>query len=239
MNFRTCSALHQAVAVAVAVVVAGCATSQEAPETYAWAPVRPPAVPGTGLPTPGQPGQVRPQSLPRSPHKRVLPPTREPGLWAGDAPRASKEPEANPTPEKSGANRRGPPAPVTTERRRPECEPTPVPHAGEDPPHNQCADKFPPNRYPGKDVLVGGKRFDALQVGVRVLWEIKTHRFDTYNAFIRRMTIQEELPLLREERDIAAACGYGFAVGVSTQAHKDALLVEDQSLNIVVTGCKR
>ncbi|WP_398577183.1 DUF6310 domain-containing protein [Stigmatella hybrida] len=128
---------------------------------------------------------------------------------------------------------------MTTERRRPECEPTPVPHAGEDPPHNQCADKFPPNRYPGKDVLVGGKRFDALQVGVRVLWEIKTHRFDTYNAFIRRMTIQEELPLLREERDIAAACGYGFAVGVSTQAHKDALLVEDQSLNIVVTGCKR
>ncbi len=114
-----------------------------------------------------------------------------------------------------------------------------MPHAGEDPPHNQCADKFPPNRYPGKDVLVGGKRFDALQVGVRVLWEIKTHRFDTYNAFIRRMTIQEELPLLREERDIAAACGYGFAVGVSTQAHKDALLVEDQSLNIVVTGCKR
>jgi hypothetical protein len=114
-----------------------------------------------------------------------------------------------------------------------------VPHAGEDPPHNECADKFPPNRYPGKDVLVGGKRFDALQVGVRVLWEIKTHRFDTYNAFIRRMTIQEELPLLREERDIAAACGYGFVVGVSTQAHKDALLAEDQSLNIVVTGCKR
>jgi len=139
MNFRTYSALRQAVAVAV--VVAGCATSQkapetqEAPETYAWAPVRPPAVPGTGLPTPGQPGQVRPQPLPRSPHKRVLPPTREPGLWAGDAPRASKEPEANPTPEKSRANRRDPPAPVTTERRRPECEPTPVPHAGEDPPH--------------------------------------------------------------------------------------------------------
>jgi hypothetical protein len=242
MNFRTFSALRQAVAVAV--VVAGCATSQkapetqEAPETYAWAPVRPPAVPGTGLPTPGQPGQVRPQPLPRSPHKRVLPPTLEPGLWAGDAPRASKKPEANPTPEKSRANRRDPPAPVTAERRL-QCDPIPVPHAGEDAPHNECADKFPPNRYPGKDVLLGGKRFDALQVGVRVLWEIKTHRFDTYNAFIRRMTIQEELPLLREERDIAAACGYDFVVGVSTQAHKDALLAEDQSLNIVVTGCKR
>jgi hypothetical protein len=89
------------------------------------------------------------------------------------------------------------------------------------------------------DVLVGGKRFDALQVGVRVLWEIKTHRFDTYNAFIQRMTILEELPLLREERDIAAACGYGFVVGVSTAEHKAALEAQDRLLNIVVTGCKR
>ncbi|WP_075008976.1 DUF6310 domain-containing protein [Stigmatella aurantiaca] len=246
MNLRTCSALRQAVAIAVAGVVAGCATSperpetQEAPETYAWAPVRPPAVPGTGLPTPGQPGQVRPQPLPRSPHKRVLPPTREPGLWAGDAPHASQEPEAKPSPERPGANRRDPPAPVTAERRRrPECEPIPVPHAGEDPPHNECADRFPPNRYPGKDVLVGGKRFDALQVGVRVLWEIKTHRFDAYSDFIQRQTILEQVPLLQEERDIAEACGYGFVVGVSTQAHKDALLQRDPRLDIVVTGCMR
>jgi hypothetical protein len=242
MNFRTCSALLQTVAAAV--VVAGCATAQkvpetqEAPETYAWAPVRPPAVPGTGLPTPGQPGQVRPQPLPRSPHKRVLPPTREPGLWAGDAPRASQEPEANPAPEGPRANRSAPPAPVTTAR-RPECQPIPVPHAGGDDAHDECADKFPPNRYPGNDVLVDGKRFDALQVGVRVLWEIKTHRFDAYNAFIRRMTILKELPLLQEARDKAMACGYGFVIGVSTQEHKDALLERDFTLNIVVTGCKR
>ncbi|MFY2559162.1 DUF6310 domain-containing protein [Corallococcus terminator] len=237
MNFRTCRALLQVVVVAV--VVAGCATSPEAPATYAWAPVRPPAVPGTGLPTPGQPGQVRPKPLPRSPHRRVLPPTREPGLWAGDAPRASAEPEANPTPETSSSNRRDPPAPVPAERRRAECEPIPVPHAGEDAPHNKCADRFPPNRYPGNDVLVGGKRFDALQVGMRVLWEIKTHQFDTYNSFIRRMTILEQVPLLQEERDIATACGYGFVVGVSTQEHKDALLERDFTFNIVVTGCKR
>ncbi len=230
------SALRQAVAVAV--VVAGCATSQEAPETYAWAPVHSPAVPGTGLPTRGQPGQVRPQPLPRSPHTRELPPTREPGLWAGDAPRASQEPEANPTPERAGSNR-GPPAPLTAERSNPQCEPIPVPHAGEDAPHNECADKFPPNRYPGNDVLIGGKRFDALQVGVRVLWEIKTHQFDTYNAFIRRQTILQQVPLLQEERDIAEACGYGFVVGVSTQAHRTALLREDSTLMIVVTGCKR
>ncbi|WP_245767294.1 DUF6310 domain-containing protein [Stigmatella erecta] len=127
---------------------------------------------------------------------------------------------------------------MTTER-SPECEPIPVPHAGEDAPHNACADRFPPNRYPGNDVLVGGKRFDALQAGTRVLWEIKTHQFDTYNAFIRRQTILGQVPLLQEERDIATACGYGFVVGVSTQEHKDALLERDFTLNIVVTGCKR
>ncbi|WP_309894298.1 DUF6310 domain-containing protein [Archangium sp.] len=44
---------------------------------------------------------------------------------------------------------------------------------------------------------------------------------------------------MREERDIAEACGYGFVVGVSTQAHKDALLNEDITLDVVVTGCKR
>ncbi|MFP2925891.1 DUF6310 domain-containing protein [Pyxidicoccus sp. 3LG] len=128
---------------------------------------------------------------------------------------------------------------MTAERRRSECEPIPVPHAGEDDPHDECADKFPPNRYPGMDVRVGGVRFDALQVGMRVLWEIKTHRFDTYNAFIRRMTILEQVPLLKDERDIAEACGYGFVVGVSTQEHKDALLEQEPTLNIVVTGCKR
>ena len=116
------------------------------------------------------------------------------------------------------------PRPPTTNPRRPECEPIPVPHAGEDDPHNECADKFPPNRYPGMDVLVDGVRFDALQVGVRVLWEIKTHQFDTYNAFIRRREIEKELEQLRKERTAAAACGYDFVIGVSTQAHKDALL---------------
>jgi hypothetical protein len=114
-----------------------------------------------------------------------------------------------------------------------------VPHAGEDDPHNECADKFPPNRYPGMDVLVNGVRFDALQVGVRVLWEIKTHRFDKYNAFVRNQEIEKELEQIEKEKDAAAACGYGYVIGVSTQAHKDALLRADRFLNVVVTGCKR
>jgi hypothetical protein len=114
-----------------------------------------------------------------------------------------------------------------------------VPHEGKDDAHNKCADQFPPNRYPGMDVLVGGVSFDALQVGVRVLWEIKTHQFDTYPDFIRRREIEKELEQMLRERTAAAACGYDFVVGVSTQAHKDALLEADSSLNVVVTGCKR
>jgi hypothetical protein len=53
------------------------------------------------------------------------------------------------------------------------------------------------------------------------------------------MEIDKELKQLRKERDIALACGYDFIVGVSTQAHKDALLREAPFLNIVVTGCTR
>ncbi|NTX56761.1 hypothetical protein HR086_36250 [Myxococcus sp. CA039A] len=134
-----------------------------------------------------------------------------------------------------------PPAPTDPldRERHPECRPVPVPHAGEDAPHNECADTFPPNRYPGNDVLVGGKRFDALQVGARVLWEIKTHQFDTYSDFLRDRVVEDQLEEFQEDRDIAAACGYSFVVGVSSAAHKDALLRQDSSLRIVVTGCKR
>jgi hypothetical protein len=100
---------------------------------------------------------------------------------------APQEPSANrkPKPEPSGQDGFPPVPTAPPERERPGCRPVPVPHAGKDVPHNECADKFPPNRYPGMDVLVDGVRFDALQVGVRVLWEIKTHRFDTYNAYVR------------------------------------------------------
>lgn len=46
---------------------------------------------GTGAPVVGQPGQ-RPQQHqpPRSPYTRPLPPSREPGLWAAEAPRAAR-----------------------------------------------------------------------------------------------------------------------------------------------------
>ena len=44
---------------------------------------------------------------------------------------------------------------------------------------------------------------------------------------------------IQKQRKAAATCGYNYIVGVSTEAHKDALLREDQSLHVVVTGCKR
>jgi hypothetical protein len=166
-------------------------------------------------------------------------------------PEVGPVPETKPAPPEPIAKRRPkpepagqdwpppvPPEPEDQERRR-RCDPIPEPHAGKDDAHNECADKFPPNRYPGMDVLVGGVSFDALQVGVRVLWEIKTHRFDTYPDFIQKQEIEKELKQLKKERAAAAACGYDFVIGVSTQAHKDALLEVDSSLNVVVTGCTR
>ncbi|GEN12410.1 hypothetical protein MFU01_74470 [Myxococcus fulvus] len=155
---------------------------------------------------------------------------------------SSREAEAQrkPKPDPSGQGSQPPVPTEPSERaRRPECRPIPVPRASKDAPHNACADRVPPNRYPGMDVSVGGVRFDALQVGVPALWEIKTHRFDQYSSFVQRMEIQKELKQLNKERDTAVACGYEFIIGVSTQEHKEALLEADFSLNVFVTGCSR
>ncbi|MCK8502930.1 DUF6310 domain-containing protein [Myxococcus fulvus] len=141
-------------------------------------------------------------------------------------------------PESTGKDGQ-PPLPPMSAAGRASCEPVPVPHAGDDDAHDKCADSFPPNRYPGMDVLVGGARFDALQVGARKLWEIKTHRFDTYNSFVQEREVEKEIRQLDEERKAATKCGYDFLIGVSTQAHKDALLEADPFLKIVVTGCGR
>ncbi|WP_370640370.1 DUF6310 domain-containing protein [Myxococcus faecalis] len=153
---------------------------------------------------------------------------------------ALREPSANRKREPAGQDA-FPPVPTepAEQERRPECRPIPVPHAGNDAPHNACADTFPPNRYPGMDVIVNGVRFDALQVGARVLWELKTHQFDTYNRFIQDREIESELKQIRKERDTAARCGYDFVVGVSTEDHQRALLDEIPTLNVVVTGCPR
>jgi hypothetical protein len=77
-------------------LVAGCASpGHELHRGSAVAPPPPPVRPGHGAPVVGQPGQQSPE-VPRSPHHRPLPPTSEPGLWAGDEPRASRSSKPSP-----------------------------------------------------------------------------------------------------------------------------------------------
>jgi len=172
------------------------------------------------------------------PETRPMPEPRPVPVTKTAPPKPS--PEQKPKPEPKGPD--FPPVgptEITERERRRRCEPIPEPHDGKDDAHNRCADQFPPNRYPGMDVLVDGVSFDALQVGVRVLWEIKTHRFDTYSDFVQDREIEKEMKQMNKQRKAAAACGYDFIIGVSTQAHKDALLRKNQALKIVVTGCTR
>jgi translation elongation factor EF-4 len=109
-----------------------------------------------------------------------------------------------------------------------------VPHLGGDALHNQCADKVPQNGFPGSDVLVDGKRFDALQPRTRVLWEVKTDNFDTYSPYLRSQVVQNQRSELQRERELAKACGFGFRVGVRSAAHRAALLDAEPDLDIVV-----
>lgn len=148
------------------------------------------------------------------------------------APYSRPEPQQAPTPEEAASNR-VPPPPLTTQR-RPDCEPLPTPHRGGDALHNRCADRVPLNHFPGFDVLIRGKHFDALQLGRRVLWEVKTDRFDTYSRFLQEQVVDNQLSELRRERDLARECGYGFSVGVRNAAHKAALEKLERTIDIVV-----
>jgi hypothetical protein len=84
---------------AVLLLSLACSSSEPRPSTLNQAayrtPPRPPVfTPAEDAPhTIGQPGHLRPerQIEPNPRHKRHLPPTREPGLWAGDAPRAAAD----------------------------------------------------------------------------------------------------------------------------------------------------
>jgi hypothetical protein len=146
-------------------------------------------------------------------------------------------PQTKPAPQESSANRKPkpepsgqdwfppvPPEPEPIEReRRPECRPQRVNHRGGNDPHNNCADKIPNNSFPGWDVFVNGKNFDALQLAKRTLWEVKTDNFDTYSDFLRGRVIRDQVPKMRIERALALACAFGFRVGVRSEAHKEAL----------------
>ncbi|REG24630.1 hypothetical protein ATI61_114239 [Archangium gephyra] len=144
-------------------------------------------------------------------------------------------PKKRPKPEPKGPDFPPLEPPEVTERARHKCEPVPVPyHRGGNKLHDKCADRIPLNSFPGGDVFVNGKNFDALQLATRTLWEVKTDNFDTYPPELREFVLEEQLPKLQHERALALACGFAFKVGVRSAAHQAALLDRDGTLDIVV-----
>ena len=149
-------------------------------------------------------------------------------------PSSEQEPVAIREPTPKGLGRDWLPPVSSDPSERPECRPTPVPHRGGNVPHNACADLLSQNSFPGWDVLVNGKQFDALQLTTRTLWDVKTDNFDKHSPRSRRFLAEVKYPEIKREKALAEACGYKFVVGVRSQAHKDALLDLDRTLNIVV-----
>ena len=155
-------------------------------------------------------------------------------------------PEPTPAPQESSPKKRPKPEPkgpdfppvgpteVTERDRRPECKPVPVPHMGGHDPHNNCADLMPNNSFPGWDVLVNGKAFDALQLATRTLWDVKTDDFEKQPPRSQDFFVRVKLPELKRERALAESCGYDFVIGVRSRAHKLALFRADPTLKVVV-----
>ncbi len=111
-------------------------------------------------------------------------------------------------------------------------------HLGGNKLHDKCADRIPNNSFPGGDVFVNGKNFDALQLATRTLWEVKTNDIETYDPFVRRIELQKQVEEARRERELAAACGYDFAIGVRSDAHEKLLEALLPGFNIVLmTWC--
>jgi len=109
-----------------------------------------------------------------------------------------------------------------------------VPHRGGNDPHNDCADLIPQNSFPGWDVLVNDKQFDALVLVTRTLWDVKTDNFDIHSPHSQKFFIKVKLPELRREARLARECGYEFIVGVRSEEHRIALERADGSLKVVV-----
>jgi hypothetical protein len=113
-------------------------------------------------------------------------------------------------------------------------------HRGGNKLHDKCADRIPFNSFPGGDVFVNGKNFDALQLATRTLWEVKTDNFDTYTDELQEIVVRGQLPKLLHERDLAWACGFDFRVGVRSNAHKEALEEADPTFDgliVVMDWC--
>jgi hypothetical protein len=172
----------------------------------------------------GDPEKVRPAPETRpAPDTRPVPETRT-------APQ-KPSPKKRPKPEPKGPDFPPLEPPETSERDRSRCEPEPVPyHLGGNKLHDTCADRIPNNSFPGGDVFVNRKNFDALQLATRTLWEVKTDNFDTYPPDLRRIVLDDQVLELQYERGLALACGFNFRVGVRSPAHKIALELAEPEL---------
>jgi len=152
-------------------------------------------------------------------------------------PSHQQEPVANRKPKPEGAPLGRdwlPPESSDPTTSRPECKPIPGPPRGGNDPHNQCADSIPGNDFPGLNVFVNGKHFDALVLATRTLWEAKTDNFEKHDARSQDFFVRVQLPEIRREKKLAEACGYTFVVGVRSKAHLTALRAAEPSLNIVL-----
>jgi hypothetical protein len=143
-------------------------------------------------------------------------------------PRAAKTPARAPSPQQQNAS-------ALTRDDDPRCKPIPGPrHLGGNDLHNECADKVPNNSFPGGDVYVNGKNFDALQLATRTLWEVKTNDFEKQPPRSQQFFVRMKLLEIQREKELAEACGYNFAVGVKSTAHKAILESLDITLTVVL-----
>jgi Family of unknown function (DUF6310) len=147
-----------------------------------------------------------------------------------------KELSANrkPKPEESPLGKDWLPPISSDPAERPGCKPIPGPPRGGNDPHNECANKIPGNNFPGLNVFVNGKHFDALVLATRTLWEVKTDDFDKHSPRSQEFLARVKLPGLQREDRLAKQCGYNFIVGVKSAAHKAVLFELDPNLKVVV-----
>ena len=169
-----------------------------------------------------------------------VPKARAPETRMWTRPRETPAPEPQPRPDRTADPI---PGPDTPRESRPECMPVPVkPHRGgsNNQRHHDCADRVPPNEFPGHDVRVGGKLFDAKTVGAKELWEIKADDYTTWDMpdeVKERIVLPKEVRELERERQIAESCGYRFIVGVADSKHMKALKEQLPKLDIRKVTC--
>lgn len=103
------------------------------------------------------------------------------------------------------------PAPKKEEppKKRKECTPQPIcPALGEDTWHDYCTDTVIGNEFPGCDVSIMGRAFDA-KVG-NTLYEVKTDDWDIYADFLVSQTLEDHAIRAKSDVAIANACGYQY-----------------------------